>query len=146
MLVSTLVPLALVLALGAMAVAVVRARHRRNVGESRVAPCPPPPTPWVGGCHVLSSFINSRRGSGEAGWGKINPQVPQTYMKCCYLWKATPRWLRSKFRGRAAKEDSRVLGHLHFQPHLRTDWMCDFGCPISHLMVQDRDHHTTSEG
>lgn len=33
MLVSTLVPLALVLALGALVVAVVRARHRRNVGE-----------------------------------------------------------------------------------------------------------------
>lgn len=33
-LVSTLVPLALVLALGAVAVAVVRARHRKNVGES----------------------------------------------------------------------------------------------------------------
>lgn len=48
MLVSTLVPLALVLALGAMAVAVVRARHRRNVGEPWDAHCSPPPTPYWG--------------------------------------------------------------------------------------------------
>lgn len=49
MLVSTLVPLGLVLAVGAVVVAVLRARHRKNVGESQECPCPPSPTlsPWT---------------------------------------------------------------------------------------------------
>lgn len=40
MVVSTLVPLALVLALGVLVVGVLRARHRKNVGESLGASCP----------------------------------------------------------------------------------------------------------
>lgn len=42
MLVSTLVPLGLVLAVGAVVVAVLRARHRKNVGECLGCPYPPP--------------------------------------------------------------------------------------------------------
>lgn len=73
MLVSTLVPLALVLALGAVTVAVVRARHRRNVGESQDAPCPPPSNPCGAGDRgkgrpaTFSAFSYSRKGLGKAG-------------------------------------------------------------------------------
>lgn len=43
MLLSTLVPLGLVLTVGAVAVSVARARHRKNVGECPgCSPSPPP--------------------------------------------------------------------------------------------------------
>lgn len=71
MLVSTLVPLALVLALGALAVGVVRARHRRNVGEPLGCSLPPTSKPSGGGCHIPCSFIGLSKGSGKAGWGKV---------------------------------------------------------------------------
>lgn len=74
MLISTLVPLALVLALGALAVGVVRARHRRNVGEPPDVPCLPPPTRWGGGVLPWSLlFHRLKKMFWESQVGKDKP-------------------------------------------------------------------------
>lgn len=101
MLVSTLVPLALVLALGAVAVAVVRARHRRNVGESRDAPCPPPSNPCGTGdrrgegglpCFLLFHKLKKRFWESRVQKDKHTgaPNLHEVLLSKCCLWKATP--------------------------------------------------------
>ena len=91
MLVSTLVPLALVLAAGVVAIGVLRARHRKNVGESQGAACLPPaassPQSWphspegTARVHPLSSA--RRKGPGKVRRGMINAHMPETSIRCC---------------------------------------------------------------
>lgn len=152
MLVSTLVPLALVLALGVVAVAVVRARHRRNVGESQMLPAPTQPLagglPWTLLFHRLGKgFWESRAGRDDPTGA---PNLQEALRSECCPWKATHGGSGSECRGRAARKGTAGCWGTHpFSLVWRLIGCVASGVPmacLSFLVACDKDHSNHLRG
>lgn len=135
MLVSTLVPLGLVLAAGVVAIGVVRARHRKNVGESQGAACPLPAASSPEGTaevHPLSSA--QRKGLGKGRWGTTNAHVPETSIRCCrpnaVSGSASSVTGVLSSQGGAPGRGGQGPANLGFQPGVRTSQLGGAGRPL----------------